>query len=324
MPPRPLFALTCALALSCATLAGAEDAPRTLTDDAGRAVTLPATPARVVVLHEPLLGVPMADFGVAPVGTYVRQEDGRPGMAVDFYAEVLGPRAPHSVGFGPAGSPDLEKLRALKPDLIVGIEHQADLAKALDKIAPVYLQNVSTGKVHGFGVELALARVLNREAALADRLAAYRAKLKATQAVLPEAAGKTYLAVVLTDQVNAVGEMSGAVQALEDLGYRRLDPGTDQPVKGQGATLLVPLSTEVFGQMNPDLLVVLNTYNAEGRDAAGARAALDQLVPGWETFLTPAREGRLVFMDSGKVTTPSIASAEHTLDALAAWAQTRK
>ncbi|MFB2532064.1 ABC transporter substrate-binding protein [Paracoccus sp. p3-h83] len=316
---RPL-ALCLAAALGCATPALA-DATRTVTDDTGRQVTIPDTPARIVVLHEPLLGVPVADLGVAPVGTYVRQDDGSPGMSVDFYAEVLGTRAPQSPGFGAAGSPDLEKLRALAPDLIVGIEHQADLVAPLEKIAPVYLQNVSTGKVHGFGVELALAAVLNQGAALDARLAAYRARLDATRAVLPDTAGKTYLAVVLTDQVNAVGDMSGAVQALEDLGYSRLTPGGETPIKGMGSTLLVPLSPEVFGQMNPDLLVVLNTYNAEGRDAAGARAALDQLLPGWEVFLTPAREGRLIFMDSGKVTTPSIASAEHALDAIAAWAK---
>lgn len=320
------LALAAGLAVTlAATLPAAADPARMLTDDTGRSVAVPTQPARVVVLHEPLLGVPMADFGLTPVGTYVRQDDGSPGMGVDFYAEVLGPRPPHSAGFGPAGSPDLEKLRALRPDLIIGIEHQADLVSQMEKIAPVYLQNVSTGKVHGFGVELALAEVLNQGAALDARLAAYRAQLDQTRDLLPDAGAgadaPTYLAVVLTDQVNAVGDMSGVVQALEDLGYTRLTPGGDTPIKGQGSTLLVPLSAEVLGQMNPDVLVVLNTYNAPARDAAGAQAALDQLLPGWRDFLAPAREGRLIFMDSGKVTTPSIASAEHALAAMADWAK---
>lgn len=134
-----------------------------------------------------------------------------------------------------------------------------------------------------------------------------------------DAKGKTYLAILLTDQINAVGDMSGAVQALEDLGYARLKIDNATSSGGLGSTLTMPLSADAFGKLNPDLLVVMNSYNSPARGEAGTRAAR-KIIPGWERFVKPAREGRIVFLDSTRVTTPSIPSALHTLDAVEGWA----
>ncbi|MGO4611975.1 hypothetical protein AB4142_37125, partial [Variovorax sp. 2RAF20] len=75
---------------------------------------------------------------------------------------------------------------------------------------------------------------------------------------------------------------------------------------GLGSTLAMPLSAEAFGKLNPDLLVVMNSYNSPARGEAGTRAALEKIIPGWERFVKPARDGRIVFLDSSRVTTPSI------------------
>ncbi|TDX33285.1 ABC transporter substrate-binding protein [Rhodovulum visakhapatnamense] len=314
---RTVLALTLAALLPAAALAD-----RMVTDDTGRTVAVPDSPERVVVLHEPLLGVPIADLGVAPVGSYGRDAGGGTLMSVDFYREVLGNDAPRPPGVGALGNLDLERLRMLHPDLILGTEHDIDKADQLSSVAPVYLQNASTGKVRGFGTEAALARLLGREDVFAARKDAYLGRVEAVRAALPDAPG-TYLALFLTDQINAVGEMSGAVQAIEDLGYERLDLGTGGDRAGMGSTLLVPLSAEVVGRLDPDLLLVMNSYLGAGRDEAGIRAALDRILPGWDRFLKPAREGRILFLDSAKVTTPTVASAEHMLDAVETWAQGR-
>lgn len=296
---------------------------RTLVDDTGRSLRIPEHPARIVVLHEPLLGLPLMELGANVVGSYGRKDDGSFVTAVDFIDTVLGAGHTRPQGIGPVGQIDLEKLRALQPDLIVGMELDLEKAPQLSTVAPVYLQNVSTGKTRGFGVEEQLAKVVGREDALATRKQAYQTRLEEVRKAIPEnPAGKTYLAVFLTDQLNALGEMSGAIQALEDLGYARLPLGDAKSPSGKdGSMLLVPLGAEAFGRLNPDILVLMNSYMTPERDEAGTRAALERIVPGWEKFLKPAREGRVIYLDSAQVAMPTIASAEHTLDAMEVWAK---
>jgi iron complex transport system substrate-binding protein len=299
-------------------------ADRSVTDDAGRTVEIPVTPERIVVLHEPLLGVPIADLGLAPVGSYGRTDNGETQMSADFYKLVLGDRAPDPMprGIGALGNMDLEKMRTLQPDLIIGTEHDREKAEQLSSIAPVYLQNSSTGRVRGFSAEEALAKLLGREAAFTERKTEYLAQVDRVRAALPgDPRQQSYLVIFLSDQINAVGEMAGMVQAIEDLGYQRLSLERDSSVSGFGATLLVPLSAETFGRLNPDLLVVMNTFGKQARDEAAIRQSLDRIVPGWQHFLKPAREGRILFVDSALVTTPTVASALHMLDAVESWAK---
>ena len=312
--------LAAVVAMAGGPYAGAWADGRQVTDDAGRTVTIPDQVERVVVMHEPLLGIPLMDLGLDLVGSYGRTDDGGFVIQVDFIDVVLGPGRNKPQGFGAVGQIDLEKLNALSPDLIIGTERNVDKVDQLATIAPVYLQNISTGKTYGFSVEEDLARVLRMEDAFAERRAAYDARRAEVQAKLPVDPGtQNYLAIFLTDQLNAVGEMSGMVQVLEDLGYTRMSLESDGGA-GLGSTLMAPLSTEVFARLNPDLLIVMNTYTGKGRDEEGTRAALDRIVPGWDRFLKPAREGRVLFVDSAAVTTPTIASALHMLDALEEWA----
>lgn len=314
-----LITLLASLLMAGTALAG----DRIVTDDTGRTVSIPEKPQRLVVMHEPLLGLPLMELDANVVGSYGRKDDGSFVTAVDFVDTVLGPGRKKPQGIGAIGQIDLERLRALKPDLIVASELDSGKAERLSTVAPVYLQNVSTGKVHGFSVVADLAKVTGREDVFAARKAAYDDKLRQVGALLPpQTQGQTYLAVFITDQLNAVGDMSGAVQALEDLGYTRLSLTEDKAPAGQvGSTLIAPLNAETFGRLDPDLLVLMNNYVGDARDQAGTQAALEKIVPGWQTFLKPAREGRVLYLDSAKVTMPTVASAEYTLDAVADWAK---
>lgn len=308
-------------ALLSASIVWAAD--RNITDDTGHNVAIPEAPQRIVVLHEPLLGLPLMDLGVDIVGSYGRGDDGKFVTAVDFIDTVLGAGHAKPKGIGAVGQLDLEKLRALNPDLIIGSELDADKAQQLSSVAPVYLQNVSTGKVHGFEVEEKLARLVGRKDVFEKRKAEYLERLAAVRKTLPpEPEQPTYLAVFLTDQLNAIAGTTGAVQAIEDLGFKRLELENKTGVAGQGGSMfLVPLSAESFGRLNPNLLVLMNSYMSAERDEAGTSAALDRIVPGWKQFLKPAKESRVLFLDSAKVVSPTVASAEHTLDAVEEWAK---
>ncbi|MEO9530305.1 ABC transporter substrate-binding protein [Roseibium sp.] len=315
---RFLIPCTIAALLAVSPVLAAE---RTVTDDTGREVTLPEHPERIVVMHEPLLGVPLMDLGLDVTGSYGRTDDGGFVIAVDFIDTVLGEGKPKPSGFGPFGQPDLEKLRALQPDLILATALDAGKVDQLATVAPVYLQNIDGSKVHGFEVQANLAALVGLEDAFAARKAAYLERVAQLRETLPaEIADQTYLPIFLTDQLNVVGNSSGMIQALEDLGYTRLEVSdAGGPSAEGGSMMLMPLSTEAFGRLNPDVLVLLNNYMGDGRDEAGTRAKLGKIVPGWDRFMKPALEDRILFVDPAKVITPTVASAEHMLDAVETW-----
>lgn len=319
---RLLSSFICILA-AMPVLAATSPVSKTVTDGVGRKVTIPTVPKRIVVLHEPALGVPLADLGVYAIGSYGRKDDGSTALSADFYRLILGHKAPKPLprGVGPVGNLSLEKIRALKPDLIIGTEHDQKKADQLAKIAPVYLQHIGARSMKGIQTTEQLAELLELQPAFKRRHTAYRAQVAKVKASLAKGKNpKTYLAVFLTDQINAVSQMSGGIQALEDIGLSRYKVAKQGAISGYGSTLFVPISSETFSKLNPDILVVMNSFAKKDRSPAATRASLDRIAPGWTKFLKPAREGRMVFADSAKVTTPSIASGEHMLKAISRWA----
>lgn len=295
---------------------------KSLTDGTGRVVTVPEPPARVLVMHDPMLAVPILDFGGTVIASYGRNDSGEVLTTVDFIDTVLGARftGEKPVGIGPVGNPDLERMRALGPDLIIGTEYDFPNVEDYAAVAPTYLQNTGAGRVHGIETQESLASLLDMSAAFEARRDSYLAeivRIKSEHGL--DLSEQSYLTVIVHDQLMLVGEMSGVIQALEDLGYTRAAVSQTGEHNGPGSNFAMPISPEIFMRLNPDIMVLMNSYTARDRSEAAIRDRLDQIAPGWERFFAPEREGRVLYLDSAKVTTPTVASAEHTLVGYEAW-----
>lgn len=99
--------------------AQAEETSRSFTDDLGRSVSIPATPKRIVTLHDIDLTIPLIDLGVTPVGNQGRMgADGRPYLRSS--AILTGVDFDNSdIAYIGSINADLEAIIALKPDLIL-------------------------------------------------------------------------------------------------------------------------------------------------------------------------------------------------------------
>lgn len=314
-----------AIILLCLMGTPAFAATRQVTDTMGREVVIPKEPQRIVVMSEPAIGLPLMELGVQPVGSYGRSEDGTYQFGADFVDTVLGEGHTKPQGISSGREIDLEKLYALKPDLIIGTEFDVDKVKQLSTVAPVYLQHFLSGKFHNFNIEENLAKLTGREQNFKKRRDMYLQRVAATRTLLPEnMANKTYLPILVTDQINVVGEATGFTQALEDLGFTRMKLSAQSGVSATSSQLLLQLSADKLGELNPDVLVVLNSWGSKEHDEKAIRSALDRIVPGWAHYMKPAREKRMVFLNAGEVFTPTFASAEHTLRAIGEWAKTKQ
>lgn len=313
-----IFMLALPLTILCNTEA------REVVDTMGRTVDIPDKPDRVVVMSEPAIGVPMIELGVNPVGSFGRADDGTYQVGADFIDILFGPDQKKPQGIGNNRQVDLEKLYAMKPDLIIGTEFDVDKLKQLSSVAPVYMQHYTTGHLDNFAIEENLAKLFGKENAFQALKTDYQKDVEETKKQLPESLeNKTYLPVIIMDQINIVGEGIGVSQPLNDLGMKPFEVSKDKTHSDGSPKIVLPISAEAFGSLDPDILVVIINWGAPDKSAEATREALNKLVPGWENYMKPAREGRVIYLDGSKVFTPSFKSAHYTLSEVRNWAKNK-
>lgn len=311
------------IAILLSTIFTAAEA-REVVDTMGRNVNIPDHPERVVVMSEPAIAVPMIELGVTPVGSFGRADDGTYQVGADFIDILFGPNQKKPQGIGNNRQVDLEKLYSMKPDLIIGTEFDIDKVKQLSSVAPVYMQHYTTGHLDNFAIEENLAKLFGKEDTFQNLKAKYVEDVQETKKQLPESlANKTYLPVIIMDQINIVGEGIGVSQPLNDLGMKPFEVSKDATHSDGSPKIVLPISAETFGSLNPDILVVIINWGAPDKSTSATREALNKLVPGWENYMKPAREGRVIYLDGSKVFTPGFVSAHYTLSEVRNWAKTR-
>ena len=297
---------------------------REVVDTMGRTVDIPDHPERVVVMSEPAIAVPMIELGVNPIGSFGRADDGTYQVGADFIDTLFGPNQKKPQGIGNNRQVDLEKLYSMKPDLIIGIEFDIDKIKQLSTVAPVYMQHYTTGHLDNFAIEENLAKLFGKESTFQTLKEQYFEDVQETKKQLPESLeNKTYLPVIIMDQINIVGEGIGVSQPLNDLGMKPFEVSNDKTHSDGSPKIVLPISAETFGSLNPDILVVIINWGAPDKSIEATNEALNKLVPGWQTYMKPAREGRVIYLDGSKVFTPSFLSARYTLGEVRKWAKTK-
>lgn len=297
---------------------------REVVDTMGRTVDIPDHPERVVVMSEPAIAIPMIELGVNPIGSFGRADDGTYQVGADFIDTLFGPNQKKPQGIGNNRQVDLEKLYSMKPDLIIGTEFDVDKVKQLSTVAPVYMQHYTTGHLDNFVIEENLANLFGKGTTFQTLKEKYLEDVQETKKQLPESLeNKTYLPVIIMDQINIVGEGIGVSQPLNDLGMKPFEVSNDKTHSDASPKIVLPISAETFGSLNPDILVVIINWGAPDKSIEATNEALNKLVPGWETYMKPAREGRVIYLDGSKVFTPSFLSARYTLGEVRKWAKTK-
>ncbi|WCB95237.1 putative siderophore-binding lipoprotein YfiY [Baekduia alba] len=314
--PRPaLLALVAALA-AVVSACGSSDLPsagetRTIRDARGTQVAVPTRPKRVITLSEPTLDAALA-LGVHPIAT----TSGRGQGGVSSY---LARRAHGIPILGALGQPNIERVAALRPDLILvdGTSVQdASIVDKLRRIAPTaYVSRTAEDWRSAF---TATARVLDRQPAGARVLADFDARVARVRAAL----GANAAARVSIVRWGGIGLPSvlmkelAAGRVLADLGLRR---PASQDRRGPGHS--VPVSLENLRAIDGDWMFfgALGTGATGGvsetpADLTAARKALTLArdTPGF-TRLDAVRADRVVAVDGSAWTSAGGPLAERVV-----------
>lgn len=301
-----LVAATLALASPCAA--------RTVTDHGGNTVVVPDAPQRILSLHDWTLTVMTRELEAPLVASVGR-------LAADGSTFIRGGSELYGLDFKQVelasihGQPDLERIRALAPDLIVAnIGDYGALREQLSTIAPTLMFDAENGRPP-FELYRDYAGWIGRADKFAALDAAYRQRLDMALKKLPSAVTSgTYSAIIANGRdgsLTLLKEYGVLTKVLDDLGMERNTLTASVPA-GQSR---MTIGAELIGEVDADLIVT--SYLPEtGEDDRSIFSALGRIAPGYEAFLRAYDAKRILSFSRYEVYPPSFRGAYILLDKL--------
>ncbi|EYB69414.1 periplasmic binding protein [Deinococcus phoenicis] len=253
----PLALLPLALALGAGT-AGAAPYPLTLTDDLGRRVTVRAEPKRIVSL------LPSTTETLCAVGACDRL------VGVDTFSDF--PQAVTRLPkVGGLYDPDIEKIVALRPDLVL-VSKYGKLEGPLTQAGVTVLAVNPETYDEVFSKTLLLGRIVNREAQAKTLVLNMKKDIARVEILTKNAVRKPLTYVEVDPAPYSVGPNSFMGVLLSKAGARNI----------------IPASLGDFPKVDPEFVVKANPALMLGLDLKTARSR-----PGWNS-IQAVKTGRVL------------------------------
>jgi len=247
---------------------------KTVVDDAGHQVVMPAHPQRIVA---PYLEDPLVVLGIKPIAQ-ILYGNVEQNYLKDQLSDV------DIIDTTDVGLP-LEKLVELSPDLIIVGKGMAseDAYEQYAKIAPTYvIDNIDKNWRETL---LGLADLLDKKQTAEEKLQAYDQKVEqAKEKIRQKVENKTAAIVVLTEkEFYTMGHVQGGRLLFDEVGVQphRLTPSQEE---------WNTLSLEKLNELDADYIFIIKTERYQTSELE--RSSL------W-TSLTAVREGRTFEVESG-------------------------
>ncbi|QEK91360.1 siderophore ABC transporter substrate-binding protein [Achromobacter insolitus] len=237
------------------------------------------------------------------------------GMPKDFVPHFLAKyrNAVDVQDMGAIVQPNLERVHAAKPDLILITSLQANHYKELSEIAPTIHFDVDYRDSQANHIEvikdhlLTLGRIFEKEDLARQKVAELDAKVRQAKELVH---GRPETALVVLHNngaFSAFGEQSRYGFVFKTLGVKSASPAADSGLHGQ------PISSEFIQQANPGILYVVDrTAVMERRPVLNAETLGNPLLRQTAAW----KNGRVVFADAEAwyVTAASVSSLKLIID----------
>jgi len=190
------------------------------------------------------------------------------GMPKDFVPHFLAryKNDPSIADLGAIVSPNLEKVYALKPDLILTIPLHAPHYQELSRIAPTLHLDIGYENNQGRDIDiikdhlLTLGRIFDKQDVAAEKVTALDAKVRQVQERIRARPEKALIVLHNNGAYSAMGVQSRYGFVFNELGVKPASTAVEVGLHGQ------PVSSEFIQQNNPDILYVVDrTAVMEGR-----------------------------------------------------------
>lgn len=287
---------------------------RNVTDHGGNTVEVPDVPQRILSLHDWTLTVMTRELDAPLIASAGR-------LAPDGTAFIRGGRELFGLDFDDIelasihGKLDLERIRALKPDLIVAnVGDYGPLREQLSTIAPTLMFDAESGRPP-FELYRDYAGWIGKQSRFDELEATYKARIQTARKSLPPTLlSGTYSAIIANERDGTLGllkEYGVLTTVLDDLGMKRVAL-TDSVPAGKSR---MTIGAELIGEIDADLIVT--SYLPEnGETAESIFSALARIAPGYEAFLRAYEEKGILSFSRYEIYPPSFRGAGLLLDKL--------
>ncbi|NJM87279.1 MAG: iron-siderophore ABC transporter substrate-binding protein [Hydrococcus sp. RU_2_2] len=210
---------------------------------------VPVEPKRIVALDPIYILDPLLSLGINPVGTAVDYWRGK------RYWGGLSPDEAEGIEvIGQSYQPSLEKLLALKPDLILGLTDVEQYYPQLSAIAPTVLLDYYKEVQFSFKKHLrAIAQIVGREANAEEVLARYQQRIETLKAQIGNRLEGKEISVIYYSNGTfwTPGHQAVFFQILNDIGIRL------KPILAKDNLNTLPtFSIETIEQYDADILFI--------------------------------------------------------------------
>ncbi|MDP9835491.1 iron complex transport system substrate-binding protein [Neorhizobium huautlense] len=289
-------------------------AARNVTDHGGNVVEVPDAPQRILSLHDWTLTVMTRELDAPLIASAGR-------LAPDGTTFIRGGRELFGLNFDQIalaaihGKPDLERIRSLKPDLIVAnIGDYSALREQLSTIAPTLMFDAENGD-KPFDLYRQYAGWIGRQARFDALKAAYDKRITEARQKLPKTLiDGSYSAILANERdgtLTMLKEYGVQTTVLDDLGMSRTALAQSVP-EGQSR---MTIGAELIGEIDADLIVT--SYLPEsGESPESIFPALTRIAPGYEAFLRAHEAKRILSFSRYEIYPPSFRGADIFLDRL--------
>lgn len=163
---------------------------------------------------------------------------------------------------------DLEALAALEPDVIFSSDRTRKMYDKFSEIAPTFSAylNYKDGFLNSYK-ELAgkHAAIFGLDKELDEKITGYEKRINA---INEKFSGSTALLGIFADGLNTLGNVGRCSLVVNELGFVNQSPDKDVNHGNKS-------SYEVFLDINPEYMFIIDKDNAVGRDAVAAKQQMD-------------------------------------------------
>nr|WP_315249754.1 siderophore ABC transporter substrate-binding protein [uncultured Duganella sp.] len=284
-PRRKMLVLLCAVALHGATLA-----PATFAQTGGQAVTVQHKLGKTIIDKPPhrvvALDMNEVDF-LDQLGVPVA------GMPKDFVPRFLADHR-NALDTGAIVQPNLERVYAVKPDLILITSLQANHYQELSEIAPTIHFDIDYRDSNARHIEvikehlLTLGKIFGKDALARQKAEAFDAKVAQVRRITDGRNEKALVVLHNNGSFSAFGAKSRYGFVFSALGVKQANPTAEAGLHGQ------PVSSEFIQQANPDIIYIIDRTAVMERGAGlNAETLVNPLLRQTKAW----KNGRVVFAD---------------------------
>lgn len=253
----------------------AESKMLTVKDSEGNDVEVPSNPSKVVVF----------DMGSLDTINQLGARDSVIATAKDNLPAYL-KSFDSTESAGGIKEPDLEKINALQPDLIVISGRQQDSQKDLEKIAPTLYLGVDSSKTWEStkqNIET-LGTIFGKEKEAEDKIASLEKDITEVKEAAEKSGKKGLITLVNEGSLSAYGNGSRFGIIHDTFGVLPTDDKIEVSTHGQ------EVSYEYVLETNPDIIFVVDRTKAIGGDDSKNNVAENELVK----QTTAGKDGKVI------------------------------